>query len=276
MLLLIYILLILYIFSWISFFFFPNMFKYEAVDKNNELVSPNYLEESICSSSVPCILYFMNFGLSSEGSIEMNLISFKQNTSFYLFQFFFEIFLFLFIHMISFNIVLATITNAYDNMKEKIDKKGYEDKNVCFICGKTKNDCIGDNEDFDDHLEKHDKWKYIIYIVCLILKKEETFTIEEDYVWKQIKDKKLDWFPKYEKNFGERKSEEKNSDEKKSGEKNSAGKNSDEKKMVEEKIEKTTKDNNINNNNFKKEKISLSEDLEEEEITYTKNKFKNN
>ena len=61
--------------------------------------------------------------------------------------------------MIFFNIVLATITNGYDNMKEKIDKKGYEDKNVCFICGKTKNDCIGDNEDFDEHIENHDKWK---------------------------------------------------------------------------------------------------------------------
>ena len=86
------------------------MFTYEAVDKNNELVSPNYFEESICSSSVPCILYFMNFGLSTEGSIDMNLISFKSNMSYYVLQFFFEIFLFLFIHMILFNIVLGNLS----------------------------------------------------------------------------------------------------------------------------------------------------------------------
>ena len=97
------------------------MFNYEAVNKNNDIVSNNY--ESICSSSVPCILYFMNFGLSSEGSLEMNLISFKNNLSYYLIQFFYEIFLYLLIHMIFFNVVLATITNGYDKMKEKIDKK---------------------------------------------------------------------------------------------------------------------------------------------------------
>ena len=198
-LLIIYILLILYIFSWIGFFFLPNMFKYEAVDKNNEIVSPNNLEENICSSSVPCILYFMNFGLSSEGSIEMNLISFKRNTSYYLIQFFFQIILYVFIHMIFFNVVLAMIGNAFDQMIEKVDKKKDDEKNVCFICDKTRNDCISEHEDFDEHLKRHSKWKYIIYISNIILKSKEEFSIEEYYLWRQIKHKKLDWFPKYEK-----------------------------------------------------------------------------
>ena len=207
LLLIIYILLILYIFSWISFFFLPKMFTYEAVDKNNELVSQNYFEESICSSSVPCILYFMNFGLSTEGSVDMNLISFKSNMSYYLLQFFFEIFLFLFIHMILFNIVLATIGNGYDKMKEKIDKKSDDEKNVCFICDKTRNDCIEDNEDFDEHLEMHNKWKYIIYIINILQKNKEIYTYEEYFVWKQLEGKNIDWFPKYEKKAEENKSD---------------------------------------------------------------------
>ena len=40
-----------------------------------------YDKENICSSAISCILYFFNFGISSEGSINMNLISFKNNTS---------------------------------------------------------------------------------------------------------------------------------------------------------------------------------------------------
>ena len=198
-LLIIYILLILYIFSWISFFFFPNMFKYEAVDENNEQTNQNYLEETICSSSVPCFLYFMNVGLSSEGSIEMNLISFKNNTKYYLYQFFFEILLYVFIHMIFFNVVLAMIGNAFDKMNEKLERKRYSEINVCFICEKTRNDCIINHEDFEKHLENHNKWKYIIYISNIILKNKEEYTREEYYVWRQIKHKKLDWFPNYTK-----------------------------------------------------------------------------
>ena len=193
----IYILLILYVFSWFGFFFLPKMFKYEAVDKKNELVS--LTEESICSSSVSCILYFMNYGLSSEGAIEMNLISFKYSVSYYLIQFFFEIFLYLFIHMIFFNVVLATISNTFDEMKKKVDQKKYDEKNVCFICGKTRIDSINDSKDFDKHLKIHDKWKYIIYMIQIILKNKEEYTNEEYNIWRQIKKKKLNWLPKYDK-----------------------------------------------------------------------------
>ena len=261
-LLLFYILLILYIFSWISFFFLPKMLNYEAVNKNNDIVSNNY--ESICSSSVPCILYFMNFGLSSEGSLEMNLISFKNNLSYYLIQFFYEIFLYLLIHMIFFNVVLATITNGYDKMKEKIDKKNYDEENVCFICDKTRTNCIEDNEDFDEHLERHNKWKYIIYMIKIIFKNKENYTNEEYNIWKQIKTKQLDWFPKYE-----RKSEdsEKNiSYEKKSNN----NENIDEKKIIEQKKEinfENKKTMNINNKDESSKEKEIIDEFEVEKIT---------
>ena len=261
-LLLFYILLILYIFSWISFFFLPKMFNYEAVNKNNDIVSNNY--ESICSSSVPCILYFMNFGLSSEGSLEMNLISFKNNLSYYLIQFFYEIFLYLLIHMIFFNVVLATITNGYDKMKEKIDKKNYDEENVCFICDKTRTNCIEDNEDFDEHLERHNKWKYIIYMIKIIFKNKENYTNEEYNIWKQIKTKQLDWFPKYE-----RKSEdsEKNiSYEKKSNNNENIG----EKKIIEQKKEinfENKKNIKINNKDESSKEKEIIDEFEVEKIT---------
>ena len=62
------------------------MFTYEPIDKNNEI---NDNEEYICSSTISCILYFWNFGMTSEGSIEMNLFSYKNDTNYYLGQFFF-------------------------------------------------------------------------------------------------------------------------------------------------------------------------------------------
>ena len=94
------------------------MFKYEAVDKNNEIIDINSVEENICSSTVPCILYFLNFGFR-DNLMEMNLFSFKNETSYYFIQFFFTIFLYAFIHLIFDNIFLATISSAFDEMKEK-------------------------------------------------------------------------------------------------------------------------------------------------------------
>ena len=191
----IFFLLILYIFSWIGFFFLPKMFKYEAVDKNNEIIDINSVEENICSSTVPCILYFLNFGFR-DNLMEMNLFSFKNETSYYFIQFFFTIFLYAFIHLIFDNIFLATISSAFDEMKEEIDKKDNEIENTCFICSRTRNDCMKENEDFEEHLQKHDIWKYIRYIFSIILKNKDDYTEEEYYVWKQITKKDLDWFPK--------------------------------------------------------------------------------
>ena len=173
------------------------MLKYEAVDENNNPVSRSYMDENICSSTIPCILYFLNFGLSTEGSIDMNLISYKNSPGYYLRQFFFDVFLYSLIHMIFFNLFLATISEGFDKMKEKIYQKEENIANVCFICQKTKNDCIKEREDFDSHLKTHNKWKYIIYIIYIMMKNKEDYSKEEYYVWKQIKRKKLEWFLLY-------------------------------------------------------------------------------
>ena len=51
------------------------------------------------------------------------------------------------------------------------------------------------NNDFEEHIEKHYIWKYIRYIWSIILKKRNQYTGGEYFVWKQIRDKKIDWFP---------------------------------------------------------------------------------
>ena len=38
--------------------------------------------EAMCSSSVQCVLYFLNFGLT-EGNVGMPAISYRDNTNFY-------------------------------------------------------------------------------------------------------------------------------------------------------------------------------------------------
>ena len=195
-LLLLFMINILYFFSWFGFFYIPKMFKYESVDKNNELIG---YEENICSSAISCILYFWNFGMTSEGIVDMNLISFKNNYTNYLVQFFFDLILYGLIHMIFFNVFLATITDSFGEMRDKIREKDEDIKKSCFICQMTENDCVNEFKDFEEHCQKHNKWKYIMFI-CNILQKEKTELNKEEYIiYKKILDKNIDWFPKYKK-----------------------------------------------------------------------------
>ena len=190
----IYFIIILYIFSWFGFFFLPKMFEYEAYDRNNEIISSDFEKERICSSTVPCILYFLNFGFR-DSLMDMNLFSFKNENGYYWRQFFFNLFIYIFIHLIFDNIFLVTIGNAFDDIKKNLVENDNQKENVCFICNKTRNDCISNNKNFEEHIKKHDLWKYIRYICGIILKNKEQYTEEEYYVWEIIKKKGLDWFP---------------------------------------------------------------------------------
>ena len=193
-----YTLIVLYIFSWIAFLFLPYLFKFEVVDKYNEnIVDENdeAIEEYVCSSSVQCILYFLNFGLSSGGNLELNLISFKNNYGFYLRQFFFDIFFFLCINMIFSNVFLALITDAFGEMREKAWHNENDRNNVCFICDLTRSDCINQNIEFSKHIKEHSKWKYINFMYNIITKKGVELDTEEYYVWNLMKNRSIDWIP---------------------------------------------------------------------------------
>ena len=195
----IYTLLVLYIFSWIAFLFLPRLFKHEVVDKYNEYLVDDYqqlIEENICSSSIQCFLYFLNYGLSSGGTFDLNLISFKDNYGYYLRQFFFDIFLFLLINMIFSNVFLALITDAFTEMRELAWKKENDKVNVCFICDLDKSDSISQNIRFNRHIEEHFKWKYINFMSKLILNADVEFNNEEYYIWNLMKKRSIDWFPK--------------------------------------------------------------------------------
>ena len=192
-----YSFLVLYIFSLIGLFYLPKMFKYEVVNRNNEIIDEDYLEENICSSSLQCILYFFNYGFS-ENSIEMNLISFKEDSSYYLRQFFFQIFLTLFINRIFSNIFYAIITDAFSEIREESTMYEEDMQKVCFICQITRNDCMIKHIDFGKHIKEHKVEKYIKFICNIILKNETNLSYEEYYVYEMIKDRKYDWFPVYD------------------------------------------------------------------------------
>ena len=193
-----YTFLILYVFSFIGFFYLPNMFKYEPVNKYNEIIEEGELEESICSSSIQCILYFVNNGYVSSGELDTNTISFKTYPGYFLRQFFFNIFLSLLINMIFSNIFYAIITDCFSEIREIATDNEEDMKKVCFICQKTRNDCMVEHIDFAKHTKSHKVEKYIKFICNIILKNETNLNYEEYYIYEMVKKRKFDWFPIHE------------------------------------------------------------------------------
>ena len=129
----------------------------------------------------------------------MNLISYKNNTKHYFGQFFFSLILYSFIHIIFFNIILATITSGFDKMKDIIREKDNDKNNICFICQKSRNDCINDSDNFEIHSIIHNKWKYIMLICNILFKDKKGMNAEEYFIYRKIDEGSIDWFPKYEK-----------------------------------------------------------------------------
>lgn len=97
----------------IGFSSFPQLFQFDVVDKNYELI-----DDYICSSSWECILYFLNIGMVSGGDLGTSLISLKKNKA-YIGQFFFNMFLFIFINLILSNIFIGIVTEAFNDMFTK-------------------------------------------------------------------------------------------------------------------------------------------------------------
>ena len=171
----------------------PTMFNKEVVYEIDDPERANP-PEAMCSSSVQCILYFLNFGLT-EGNAGMDVLSYRDNVSYYFRQFFFDLFYNLLVNMIFANVFTGLITDAFGENREKVWLNEIDKEEKCFICQITKSECINSHIDFNDHREDHSVWKYIYFLCGIVLKGQTEFNFEENYVWKKFKENSIGWFP---------------------------------------------------------------------------------
>ena len=183
----------LYVFSWAGFIMLPTMFNKEVVYEIDDPARENP-PEAMCSSSVQCILYFLNFGLT-EGNAGMDVLSYRDNVSYYFRQFFFDLFYNLLVNMIFANVFTGLITDAFGENRTKVWLNEIDKEEKCFICQITKSECINSHVDFNDHREDHSVWKYIYFLCGIVLKGQTEFNYEENYVWKKFKENSIGWFP---------------------------------------------------------------------------------
>ena len=189
--------LTIYIFMWTGFLFFSDLFKVDTINAQNEPVAT----EPFCTSSIQCLLYFINYGIRSGGGVGdlLGTPSFKDDYWFFMKIFFYEILFHLIIVMIFANVFLGLIADAFGELREAAEVKSNDKENICFICQINSDDCANKGIDFEEHImKKHNLWDYINFLCYLYLKDENEYNLMEYKIMSSISEFNLSWIPTFE------------------------------------------------------------------------------
>ena len=194
--------LTIYIFMWTGFRFFSDLFKVDTINAQNEPVAT----EPFCTSSIQCLLYFINYGIRSGGGVGdlLGTPSFKDDYWFFMKIFFYEILFHLIIVMIFANVFLGLIADAFGELREAAEVKSNDKENICFICQINSDDCANKGIDFEEHVtKKHNLWDYINFLCYLYLKDENEYNLMEYKIMSSISEFNLSWIPTFENEDGD-------------------------------------------------------------------------
>ena len=193
-LVILFILMISYIYSWFSLYFLDEFFNFEVM----EYESKQLVEESFCKSSIQCFFYVTQYGLTAGGGIGETLdkVSFKESPGIFVLRFFYDVLFFSFVTLILFNIFTGIIVGAFAELRDETNTNENDRTNICYICQITRDECLKENIDFDSHVnEKHFLWNYLYFLAYLHINDPNNLNSIENYVWEKLEDQDNTWIP---------------------------------------------------------------------------------
>ncbi len=197
---LIFMYLIVYLFTWFAFYYFSEWFEFSGLlnVKNN-----SFEEEQLCSSMIQCYLTMLSYGVRSGGGIGDVLpkLSYKESPTFFIAGFFFVVLFHIFVIWIMINLFFGIIVDTFAALREKTYKIEEDKKNTCFICQITRDGAMNKNINFEKHIKNvHNLWNYVYFIAYLHINNEKNFKSLETIVLKKIKEGDTSWLPIGEEN----------------------------------------------------------------------------
>ena len=193
-LVILFIFMITYIYSWFSFYFLDEFFNFEVM----EYASKQMVEESFCKSSIQCFLYVTQYGLTAGGGVgeTLDYVSYKESPGIFVLRFFYDVLFFSFVTLILLNIFTGIIVGAFAELRDETNKNENDKKNYCFICQLTRDDCLKKNIDFEQHVNKeHFIWNYLYFLTYLHINDPNNFNSIENYVWTKLGEQDITWIP---------------------------------------------------------------------------------
>ena len=193
-LVILFILMISYIYSWISLYFLDDFFNFEVM----EYESRHLVEEPFCKSSIQCFFYVTQYGLTAGGGVGETLdkVSFKESPGIFVLRFFYDVIFFSFVTLILFNIFTGIIVGAFADLRDKTNNDEKDRNNVCYICQLDRDGALRENIDFDLHVKKdHFIWNYLYFLAYLHISDPNNLNSIENYVWKKLEEQDNSWIP---------------------------------------------------------------------------------
>ena len=193
-LVILFILMIIYIYSWFSYYYLDKFFHFEVI----EYESKQMIEEPFCKSSIQCFLFVTQYGLTAGGGIgeQLDKVSYKQSPGVFVLRFFYDVLFFSFVTLILFNIFTGIIVGAFAELRDETNRNEKDKNSVCYICQLTRDDCLKINKDFNWHVkEKHFLWNYLYFLTYLHINDPNNFNSIENYVWEKLEEQDITWIP---------------------------------------------------------------------------------
>jgi len=95
------------------------------------------------------------------------------------------------------NLLFGIIIDSFKELRDKKTQIELDKTNMCFICGKPKDDFNKRGKGFEHHIKyEHNLIRYLDYLYYLTRKEKTEYTGIESTISEKISRDKTDWFPK--------------------------------------------------------------------------------
>ena len=158
---------------------------------------PSHVENE-CGTMLYCFATHLSYGMRFDGGIadRMEKASYTYDKGYYVARFFYEELYFLILVILMLNMIYGIITDAFSELRNKVEKINRDKQEVCFICGIDKETCEKKGEKFEEHLTNvHNLWIYVEYMIGLRFVDIQDTNAINSYVIESLEQKELVWFP---------------------------------------------------------------------------------
>ncbi|KAL4510112.1 hypothetical protein ABPG72_010305 [Tetrahymena utriculariae] len=184
---------LIYIYSIFAFYFSDQTYKTTEVYG----IDGEKGDQNTCTTLFQCYLYTLNQGLLHAAGIgEAIAKPSYEDPSTFVFRYFFDLSFFMIINIMFLNFIFGIIIDTFAQLRDEKQKKEEDKKNVCFICGLSRNEFDKVPGGFTIHIEKqHQLWYYVYYIYHLKCKDSTEYNGVESYIQDLLNKQQTSWFP---------------------------------------------------------------------------------
>jgi len=162
---------------------------------SNLLKDEKQREYRSCEALWSCYATVVDLGLREAIGTAMRAVSF--NTREYYFSFIIFFSFFIFVNLISLNIVFGIIIDTFSELRGELEAREKDEKNTCFICGLDRREFEIEDKSFDYHIAvQHNIWNYVYFIMYLSNSDPLDMSGVETYVHERVTNKSSEWIPR--------------------------------------------------------------------------------